>query len=69
MRNYIIVLFTKLYQNDKIYKDGMWRHLARGEMRNAYKILVGMPERKRPLRRPRRRWKYNIKINLREIRL
>jgi hypothetical protein len=29
-------------------------------MRNAYKILVGKPEGKRPLRRPRHIWKYNI---------
>jgi hypothetical protein len=35
--------------------------------RNAYKELVGKPERKRPLRRPRRRWVDNIKIDLREI--
>jgi hypothetical protein len=38
-----------------------------GEMRNAYKILVGKPARKRPLRRPRCRWEDNIKIDLREI--
>jgi hypothetical protein len=32
-------------------------HLARmGEMRNAYRLLVGRPEGKRPLGRPRRRW-------------
>jgi hypothetical protein len=31
-----------------------------GEMRNAYKILVGKPEGKRPLGRPRRRWEDNI---------
>jgi hypothetical protein len=37
------------------------------EERNAYRILVGKPERKRPLRRPRRRWVGNIKIDLREI--
>jgi hypothetical protein len=37
------------------------------ENRNAYRILVGMPEGKRPLGRPRRRWVNNIKINLREI--
>jgi hypothetical protein len=43
-------------------------HVARmGEMRNASKILVGIPERKRPLGRPRRRWKDNIRIYLREI--
>jgi hypothetical protein len=38
-----------------------------GEMRNAYKILVGKPEGKRPLRRPRHTWEDNIKINLKEI--
>jgi hypothetical protein len=32
-----------------------------------YRILVGKPEGKRPLGRPRRRWVDNIKINLREI--
>jgi hypothetical protein len=37
------------------------------ETRNAYKILVGKPEGKRPLGRPRRRWVDNIKIDLREI--
>jgi hypothetical protein len=34
---------------------------------NAYRILVGKPEGKRPLKRPRRRWVNNIKIDLREI--
>jgi hypothetical protein len=38
-----------------------------GEKRNAYSILVGKPEGKRPLRRPRRRWVDNIKIDLREV--
>jgi hypothetical protein len=38
-----------------------------GEKRNAYRILVGNPEGKRPLGRPRRRWVDNIKIDLREI--
>jgi hypothetical protein len=38
-----------------------------GEQRNAYRILVGNPERKRPLGRPRRRWVDNIKMDLREI--
>jgi hypothetical protein len=35
--------------------------------RNACKILVGKPEVKRPLGRPRHRWENNIKTNLREI--
>jgi hypothetical protein len=38
-----------------------------GEERNAYRILVRMPERKRPLARPRCRWVDNRKINHREI--
>jgi hypothetical protein len=38
-----------------------------GKKRNAYRILVGKPEGKRPLRRPRWRWVGNIKIYLREI--
>jgi hypothetical protein len=37
------------------------------ETRNAYRILVGKPEGKRPLKRPRRRWVDNIKMDLREI--
>jgi hypothetical protein len=42
-------------------------HVERmGETRNAYRILVGKPEGKRPLGRPRRRWVDNIKINLRQ---
>jgi hypothetical protein len=36
------------------------------EKRNAYKILVGKPEGKRPLGRPRRKWVDNINIDLRE---
>jgi len=40
-------------------------HAARmGEMRNAYKLLVGKPERKRPVRRITLRLKNNIKMNL-----
>jgi hypothetical protein len=43
-------------------------HVARmGEKKNAYMILVGKPEGKRPLDRPRRRWVDNIKIGLRAI--
>jgi hypothetical protein len=38
-----------------------------GEVRCAYNILVGRPERRRPLGRPRRRWEDNINMDLREI--
>jgi hypothetical protein len=49
-------------------EDGMVGHVARmGEMRNVYRILVGKPEGKRPLGRPRRRWEDNIRMDLREI--
>jgi hypothetical protein len=37
------------------------------ERRGVYRVSVGMPEGKRPLGRPRRRWEDNIKMELREI--
>ena len=43
-------------------------HVARMEQsRNAYRVLVGKPEGKRPLGRTRRRWEGNIKMDLREV--
>jgi hypothetical protein len=43
-------------------------HVARmGEMRRVYNILVGRPEGRRPVGRPRRRWEDNIEMDLREI--
>jgi hypothetical protein len=41
----------------------MWHAWGRG----VYRILIGKPECKRPLGRPRRRWDDNIKLDLREI--
>ena len=38
-----------------------------GEGRGVHRVLVGKPEGKRPLARPRRRWEDNIKIDLREM--
>jgi hypothetical protein len=40
---------------------------TKGEKRNAYRLLVGKPEGKRPLGRPRRRWVDNIRLNLVEV--
>jgi hypothetical protein len=40
---------------------------CRGERRGVYRVLVGRPEGKRPLERPRRRWEDNIKMGLREL--
>jgi hypothetical protein len=37
------------------------------EKRNAYRLLVGKPEGKRPLGRPRHRWVYNIRMDLEEV--
>jgi hypothetical protein len=48
--------------------DKFVRYRARmGEVRGAYNILVGRPEGRRPLGRPRRRWEDNIKMYLRGI--
>jgi len=38
-----------------------------GERRGLYGVLVGKPEGKRPLGRPRRRWEDNIKMDLQEV--
>jgi hypothetical protein len=44
-------------------------HVARvGDRRGAYRVLVGKPEGKRPLGRPRHRWEGNIKMDLQEVR-
>jgi hypothetical protein len=43
-------------------------HMARmGERRGAYRALVGKPEGRRPLGRPRRRWEDNIEMDLQEV--
>ena len=38
-----------------------------GEGRGVHRVVMGKPEGKRPLRRPRRRWEDNIKVDLREV--
>jgi len=44
-------------------------HVARmGQERGVYRVLVGKPEGKRPLGRPRRRWVDNIRMDLQEVR-
>ena len=43
-------------------------HVARmGDGRGVYRVLVGRPEGKRPLGRPRRRWENNIKMDLQKV--
>jgi hypothetical protein len=38
-----------------------------GERKCIYRVLVGKPEGKRQLARPRRRWEYNIKMDIQEV--
>jgi hypothetical protein len=62
------VLLTKHNWNYHVKEDEMGRECStNGEKRNAYGILVGKLERKRPLGTPRHRWVDNIEIDLREI--
>jgi hypothetical protein len=52
----------------KSRRMGWAGHMARmGEDRGVYRVLVGKPEGKRPLVRPRRRWEDNIKMDLQEV--
>ena len=52
----------------KSRRIGWAGHVARiGEGRDVCRILVGKPEGKRPLGRPRRRWEDNIKMDLQEV--
>ena len=57
-----------IIRNLKLKRLRWARHVARMEQfRNAYKVLEGKPESKRPLGRPRRRWDNSIKMDLREV--
>jgi hypothetical protein len=63
-----------LYSSPDIFRQVKSRrmrwagHVGRmGEERKVYKVLVGRPEGKRPLGRPRRRWEDGIGMDLREI--
>ena len=60
-----------LPNNVRVVKSRRMRwaeHVARmGEGRAVHRVLVGKPEGKRPLGRPRRRWENNIKMDLQEV--
>jgi hypothetical protein len=58
-----ILYFSVIFREDEMGRACS----TNGGKRNAYRILVGKPEGKRPLGRPRRRWVDNIKMDLREI--
>jgi hypothetical protein len=53
--------------NYQVKEDEMGRACSTNGEKTAYRILVGKPEGKRPLERPRLRRVNNIKMNLREI--
>jgi hypothetical protein len=55
------------FRGEQVKEDEMGRACStNGAKRNAYRILVGKPEGKKPPGRPRRRWVDNVKIDLRE---
>jgi hypothetical protein len=61
-------LLAKYNYNYQVNEDEMGRVCSTNwEKGNAYRILVGKPEGKRPLGRGRPRWEDNIKMDLREI--
>jgi hypothetical protein len=62
MRSFITCNFLQVKEDEM-----GWVCSTTGEKKNAYRILVGNPEGKRPLGRPRRRWVDNIKTDLRGI--
>ena len=52
----------------RVIKSRWAGHIARmGESKGVYRVLVGKPEGKRPLGRPRRKWVDNIKMHLQEV--
>jgi hypothetical protein len=60
--------FPSIIRMIKSSRMSLAGHVARmGAERNVYRILVGTPEERRPLERPRRRWVDNIKMDLREV--
>jgi hypothetical protein len=66
MRSFITCTLLQV-QSDQVREDEMCRACStNGEKRNAHRILVGKPEAKRPLGRPRRSWVDNIEMDLRE---
>ena len=50
-----------------VYSNNVLYGLTLGEERGVHRVLVGKPEGKRSLGRPRRRWEDNIKIDLQEV--
>ena len=63
-----VVVITNIVRVVKSRRMRWAGHVARmGEWRGVHRVLVGKPEGKRLLGRPRRRWEDNIKMDLREV--
>ena len=61
----IIIIIVRVVKSRRMRWAG---HVARmGQERGVYRVLVGKPEGKRPLGRPRRRWEDNIQVDLQEV--
>jgi hypothetical protein len=56
---------VKQIKSSRMRWAGHMAHMAEGK--NMYRVLVGKPEQKRPLEKPRHRWEDGIKMDLREI--
>jgi hypothetical protein len=63
------VLLTKYHSGDQIERNGIFRACSSygEERRSVSRGLVGKPDEKRPLIKPRRRWEDNIKMDLQEV--
>jgi hypothetical protein len=65
---HILYSSSNIIRQFKLRRMRWAEHVARmGEERKVYKVLVGKPEGRRPLGRPRRRWEDGIRMDLREI--
>jgi hypothetical protein len=65
---HILYLFPNIIRQIKSRRMRWAEHVSRmGEERKIYRVLVGKPEGKRPLGRPRRRWWDGLRMDLREI--
>jgi len=65
MRSLMICTLPSIVRVMKSIRTRLAGYVARmGEKRGVYRVLVQKPEEKRPLGRPRHRWKDNIKVNL-----
>jgi len=63
------VLLTKYYSNDHIRIRWTGHVACMGERRGAYRVLLGKPDGRRPLGRPRYRWENKTKTDLQDVRL